>query len=157
MKDKQKSKKSVKTLQDKLNEFYTSINTNKLFIGFSMIFLNIGSRYIELKLTKSQEMLLKNIGREILIFSVAFIGTRDIIISLIITSLFIIFSKYVFNEDSKYNILPEKYKQLSAAIDTNHDGELSQEEIDNALKVLKKANEQDTLHKKINMLNNVNQ
>lgn len=148
-------KKKNSTFQDKLNNFYNGINTNKLFIGISMIFLNIGSRYIELKLTKSQEMLLKNISREILIFSVAFIGSRDIVIALIITSLFIIFSKYFFNEESKYNILPEKYKQLSDIIDTNHDGNISQEEIDNALKILKKAHDEDTLHKKINMLNYV--
>lgn len=130
-----------KNLHDKLNYFYNTINTNKLFIGIAMIFLNIGSRYIELKLTKSQEMLLKNVSREIFIFSVAFIGSRDIIISLIITSLFVIFSKYFFNEQSKYNILPEKYKQLSDVIDTNHDGIISKDEIDNALHILKKANE----------------
>lgn len=155
MKDKKTSSKN--SLQNKFNDFYSSINTNKLFIGISMIFLNIGSRYIELKLTKSQEMIMKNIARELLIFSVAFIGSRDIIVALIITSLFVIFSKYFFNEESKYNILPEKYKQLSNVLDTNHDGVISQDEIDNALKILKKANEEDSLHKKINMLNNISE
>ena len=66
------------------------LNTNKLLAGFVMIVMNIGSRYIELKLTKGQELLLKNIAREVLIFTIAFINTKDIVSSIIITLIFII-------------------------------------------------------------------
>lgn len=144
-------------INDKFNKMFENINTNKLFIGLAMLFLNIGSRYIELKLTKSQEAIIKNVAREVLIFSIAFIGTRDIIAALIITTLFIIFSKYIFNEKSKFNILPEKYKKLNDVLDSNHDGVISQEEIDKAIEILKKANNQENLDNKINMLNNMKQ
>ena len=50
--------------------FLNNISTNKLFIGLMMIFMNLGSRYIEIKLTKGQEMVLKNIAREVLIFTI---------------------------------------------------------------------------------------
>ena len=59
------------------------LNSNKLLAGFCMIAMNIGSRYIELKLTKGQELLLKNIAREVLIFTIAFINTKDILSSII--------------------------------------------------------------------------
>ena len=51
--------------------------------------------------------------------------------------------------------MPEKYKKLSNVIDTNNDGKVSQEELDKAHDILKRANEQDQLYNKINMLNNM--
>ena len=137
-----------------INDFFNNIASNKLFLGLMMIFMNIGSRYIEIKLTKGQEMVVKNIAREVLIFTIAFMGSRDIFIALIITAVFIILSNFVFNENSKFNILPEKYKKINSIIDTNDDGIVSQEEIDKAYDILKKAREKDNLTKKINMLNN---
>ena len=140
-----------------INNFFTNISTNKLFIGLMMIFMNIGSRYIEIKLTKGQEMIIKNIAREVLIFIIAFMGSRDIFIALIITAVFIILSNFVFNENSKFSVLPEKYKKLTNVIDTNNDGKISQEEIDKAYEILKKAKDQENLNNKVNMLNNITQ
>tara|TARA_Y100001935_G_scaffold130604_1_gene108203 strand:- start:5053 stop:5478 length:426 start_codon:yes stop_codon:yes gene_type:complete len=124
----------------KLNDYTKSISSNKLFVGVMMIFMNIGSRHIEIKLTKSQETLMKNIATEILIFTIAFIGTRDIITAIIITTIFVLLSKFVFNENSKYNILPKNYKQLETVLDSNNDGKISEKEIENAINILKKAN-----------------
>ena len=126
-------KEIVKKISDKnfkflnINDFFNNIASNKLFLGLMMIFMNIGSRYIEIKLTKGQEMVVKNIAREVLIFTIAFMGSRDIFIALIITAVFIILSNFVFNENSKFNILPEKYKKINSIIDTNDDGIVSQE------------------------------
>tara|TARA_Y100000768_G_C23975285_1_gene682707 strand:+ start:1781 stop:2206 length:426 start_codon:yes stop_codon:yes gene_type:complete len=139
MKKKNNKFKPTNMLQ-KLNDYTKSISSNKLFIGAMMIFMNIGSRHIEIKLTKSQETLMKNIATEILIFTIAFIGTRDIITAIIITTIFVLLSKFVFNENSKYNILPKNYKQLEKVLDSNNDGKISEKEIENAINILKKAN-----------------
>ena len=117
--------------------------------------MNLGSRYIEIKLTKGQEMILKNIAREVLIFTIAFMGSRDIFVALILTAVFIILSNFVFNENSSYCVLPEKYKKLTKVIDTNNDGKVSQDELDKAYDILRRANEEDQLNNKINMLNNM--
>lgn len=124
----------------KINDYTKTVSSNKLFVGAMMIFMNIGSRHIEIKLTKSQETLMKNIATEILIFTIAFIGTRDIITAIIITTIFVLLSKFVFNENSKYNILPKNYKQLEKVLDSNNDGKISEKEIENAINILKKAN-----------------
>ena len=105
----------------------------------------MSSRYIEIKLTKGQEMILKNIAREVLIFTIAFIGSRDIFIALIITAVFIILSNFVFNEKSKFCVLPEKYKKFVDVIDTDGDGKVSQEELEKAYEILKKAGEEEQL------------
>ena len=139
MKKKNNKFKPTNMLQ-KLNDYTKSVSSNKLFIGAMMIFMNIGSRHIEIKLTKSQETLMKNIATEILIFTIAFIGTRDIITAIIITTIFVLLSKFVFNENSKYNILPKNYKQLEKVLDSNNDGKISEKEIENAINILKKNN-----------------
>ena len=115
-----------------INEF----NNNKYVYGFLMILLNIGARYIEMDLVKShKEFLSSKMLRRLLIFTVAFIGTRDLVASLIITATFIIFVLNLFNVDSKYYVLPNSIKKL----DTNNDGVISPEEIKNAYDLLQKA------------------
>ena len=126
-----------------------NISTSKILLGIFMIFMNIGSRYIELKLTNGQEMILKNIAREVLIFTISFIATKDLLISFIITGVFIILANFVLNEKSKYNILPEKYKKLASIIDTNKDKIISDDEINKAYDILNKARGQIDNYKKL--------
>lgn len=131
---------NYKFSQFSVNSFISNLNTNKLFIGIMMIFMNLGSRYIEIKLTKSQENILKNIAREVLIFTIAFVGSRDLVIAFIITAVFMILSKYIFNENSRFNILPKRLKKLESSLDLDGDGKVSDKEIEQAIELLKKAN-----------------
>lgn len=140
----------------KFDIFMRDIGTNKLLIGVFMIFMNIGSRYIELKLTKGQEMILKNIAREVLIFTIAFVATKDLILSFIITCIFIILANFVFNEKCKFCILPDKYKNLTSLLDTNKDNIISENEINKAYDTLKKARGQIDDYKKIKTLESFN-
>jgi len=134
------------------NKLLQNLSTSKLFLGLLMIFMNIGSRYIELKLTSGQEMILKNIASEALIFTISFIATKDIVSSLIITGIFIILANFVFNEKSKYNILPDKYTKLASMIDTNKDNIISDDEINKAYEILKKARGQSDNYSKLEKL-----
>jgi hypothetical protein len=97
--------------------FLDSINESKLFAGLMMIFLNIGSRYITIELSKTQKQYLTNsILRQVLVFAVAFIGTRDILIALVLTAVFTILVDGLFHEDSKISLLP---KSLAPAVNEN--------------------------------------
>lgn len=94
-----------------------SINESKLFAGLMMIFLNIGSRYITIELSKTQkEYLTNSILRQVLVFAVAFIGTRDLIIALVLTAVFTILVDGLFHEDSKISVLP---KSMAPAVNEN--------------------------------------
>ena len=54
------------------------INNSKLFAGFVMILLNIGSRYVKIDITKAQEQYLKkSLGRHMLV-AITWLGTRFI-------------------------------------------------------------------------------
>ena len=150
-------KKNIfENFSNSINNIINSINQNKFMVAFSLILLNIGSKYINLDLTKGQELLIKSISREILIFSICFMASRDFIVSLIITFVFSISIKFLFNENSNYCILPNNFKNIISVLDTNNDKKISQEEINNAINVLEKAKKQEQQQFKINMLNNEN-
>ena len=120
-----------------------SLNNSKLFAGIVMILMNIGSKYITVKFSKSQEAYLRNyVGREILIFAVCWMGTKDIYMSLMLTAAFFVLSQHLFNENSSYCVLPQKYRELHKLVDLNGDGEVSQKEINEAVRTLKRAKEQ---------------
>jgi|TARA_B110000908_G_C10086045_1_gene371783 uncharacterized membrane protein (DUF485 family) len=125
----------IEDIIDVFRELIKTLNSSKFFIGIMMIVLNIGSKYIEIDLGKNHKQLLNNkIMRRILIFTIVFIATKDILISLIVTAVFVILVLNLFNQDSPLCILPKSYTDL----DTNNDNKISDEEIIQAYERLKK-------------------
>jgi len=135
-----------------LNKLSNKLNNSKYFLGIMMIMLNIGSKYVTVKLSKSQEAYLRNyIIRELLIFSVCWMGTRDILVSIVVTAAFFILTSHLFNEESRFCILPERYKKFHLLLDTNGDGEVSEQEINDAVALLTKAKKQKSARQKENV------
>jgi hypothetical protein len=131
-----------------------SLNSSAYFSGLIMIMLNVGSKYITVELSKSQEQLLKNsVGRQVLIFSIIWMGIRDIYKSLIMTAVFVILTDHLFNEKSKFCVLPEYLKALEYKIDTNDDNIVDEVEVGNALKVLDRAKKEYKNRNKLSALN----
>ena len=105
-----------------------------------MILLNVGSKFIAIQFSQSTEQYLKmNISKQILVFAMAWLGTREIYPSLLLTASFVILSEHLFNEESPYCIVPHKYRVLQKLIDTNDDGQVSEVELNEAIKVLEKS------------------
>jgi hypothetical protein len=139
---KKESKREKKNKNDKNlgGQFYSLINVlndNKFFAGVIMLIMNIGSKYLTVELSKTQENYIKySLGRQIIIFSILWVGTRDIAISLILTVLFVLSADYLFNENSKYCIIPEQYKELRNEIGKEV---VTQKEVNDAIDTLKRA------------------
>jgi len=120
--------------------YYYCLNDNKLFAGFIILMMNICTRYETLELSRSQTYYIKNIfGKPIMVFAILWIGTRDIFISLIFTVIFMIATEYLFNDESKYCIIPENCKPNENII-------ITKKQINDAVYLLKEARKQ----KKIN-------
>ena len=116
------------------------LNNSKFFAGVIMILLNIGSKFITIQFSKSTEEYLKmNVTKQLLVFSMAWMGTRDIYTALILTAVFTVLSDHLFNEESPYCCVPHKYRILTTLIDTNSDNNVSDIEITNAIAILEKA------------------
>ena len=85
---------------EKISESTDILNENKYFIGLTMILVNIGSRYIIDDLNNEHRNLIRNeYIRKVFVFCVFFMATRDILISLALTVMFIIVIKELFNFD----------------------------------------------------------
>lgn len=134
------------------SDLLNSLNSSKYFTGVMMILLNIGSRFVEIELNESMTSFIKlNIVKEILIFTMAWMGTRDIIVSLVLTACFTVLSEFLLNHKSNYCILPDKYKYLK--VDTNQDGKISDSEINKAIETLEKARKQKEKERNSELLN----
>lgn len=132
---------------DTIHKGVLSLNSNKFFAGLIMLVLNLGSKFITVKFSASQEAYLRNsVGRQLLIFAIAFIGTKDIYYSLAITAIFVVLADYLFNEDSDWCVLSDNFKSLKTEIDLNGDGIISDDELNKAIKTLQ-SYKKNQLHK----------
>jgi hypothetical protein len=123
-----------------INNHVMYLNNSKFFAGVIMILLNVGSKFMAIQFSKSTEEYMKfSLSKQLLVFSMAWMGTRDIYISLGLTAVFTILSDHLFNEESSMCIVPYKYRVLHKLLDTNGDGEVSETEIATANAILEKA------------------
>jgi hypothetical protein len=109
------------------------LSSNKYVLGIMILLINLGARYIGNELNEfSHKVLNHKFARRFLIFLVIWMGSRDLIVSLVITTCFILLSNTLLNEQSDYCILPidttstvnkEEYdvaKQIVAKYETTH-------------------------------------
>ena len=69
------------------------LNDNKFFLGIMLLVLNLGSRHLVDEFSANPEEYNRNlILRRFAVFAVCFVGTRDIVVSILLTAAFIILS-----------------------------------------------------------------
>jgi len=102
------------------------ITSSPFFIGIMMLLLNVGSRYITHEFSDNDEEYSQNIIlRRLTIFAVCFVGTRDLVVSLILTAVFVILStgfirgKSVFAREGMKN--PDLAMRAAAGLSGNID------------------------------------
>ena len=130
---------SFSDLFNYLNDTVVSLNNSKFFAGLMIITLNIASKFVTIKLSKSIESYLKyTFSRNILIFAIAWMGTRDIYIAGAMTILFIFLMDHILNENSVFCCLPETFTDYHVELyDT-----VSEDDIKKAKEVLERAEKQ---------------
>ena len=107
-----------------MHEKILELNTSKMFAGLMIITLNIASKFVTFRFGKTAEMYLKyTFSRQILVFAMAWMGTRDIYIAGGLTLVFIILFDFLFNENSSLCILPNELKEYYNNMDedVSHD------------------------------------
>jgi hypothetical protein len=136
-------KGTFKSIFTYLHNQIQAVNDSKIFTGLMILTLNVVSRFVNINLSKSMESYLKyTVSRQLLVFSIAWMGTRDIYIAMFITVCFIIFSEYLFNEDSALCILSEDFRDYHSTLlehNKTNDDKVSDDDIKKAKIVLEKA------------------
>jgi len=87
-----------------------NLSNSPIFNGSIMLLSNIGGKYLALDLPKNIDVLFENyaILRYLILFSVFFIATRDIKISVLLTLFYFIIIKFLINENSRFCIIEKK-------------------------------------------------
>jgi hypothetical protein len=141
---KQQDKNILTRLFSYLHNNIQAINNSKIFAGLMIITLNIVSKFANFKLSKTLESYFKfTFSRQILVFAIAWMGTRDIYISLIITFLFVIVTEYLFHEESRFFVLSEEFKDyhISMLDNETNSNNVTDDDIRKAKAVLVRAKE----------------
>ena len=138
--------KFLSDILDYLHEHIKRVNDSKIFAGLMIITLNIVSRFVTIKLSKSMESYLKyTFSKYVLVFTIAWMVTRDIYVATTIMLIYIVIMDYLLDDDSMFCILPEEFKNYHTELLEN-DGEnedVSDEDIKKAEKILERAKKQD--------------
>ena len=123
-----------------------NMNNSKIFAGLMIILMNITSKYVPIKLGKTMERLMKHyISAPLLVFTVSWIGTRDLYIAFIITGLYILFAEMLFNEDSHFCILSEEFRDYHDKMEKEEQNKneiLTDDDVIKAKAILEKAKRQ---------------
>ena len=91
-----------------IESVFDKVNTNKYFVGFMMIILTIGGRFIISELSEEQkEKIDTPIFRKVFIFCAFFMATRDIVTATLLSVLFLIFLESI-NFDEKFKKLDDE-------------------------------------------------
>jgi len=118
------------------------LNNSKFFAGIIMIMLNIGSKFISVNFSKSTEEYLKySLSKQILVFAMVWMATRDIYTSLVLTAVFVILSEHLFNEESNLCIVPQNKRVLPKPDENNNNNNnlVTEDELTTAIGILEKA------------------
>lgn len=141
--------KQQNSLLTKLDNQIQLLNGSKVFAGVMIILLNLSTRFVNFKLSKTTEAYLKNtFSTQVLVFAIAWMGSRDIYIALIVTAGFILLTEYLFNEDSEFCVFTEEFKDYhntKQEREKEEADEVTEEDIIKAKRVLDKAKKSDKL------------
>ena len=91
------------------------LNNSKLFLGIMLIILNIGSRHLVDELSTNPDEYNRNLVlRRIAVFAVCFVGTRDLVTSILLTAGFVILAQGV-SRRSREGMRNERQKTVESA------------------------------------------
>jgi hypothetical protein len=120
--------------------FNMPLKYDKIFAAIILIILNVGSKNIDLTLSPAQKyILMHDFTKQLLIFSIAWVGSRDIASALLVTGVYIIAIEVFMNTKSRFNLLPDSLRRLESSIDMNDDGTIDEDELNNAIKIIEQV------------------
>jgi hypothetical protein len=88
-------------------ESFANINNNKYFWGFTLLMLNLGSKYLASDLGKFHEKVLNSdLVKRFILFSLFFVATKDVLTSLALTFVFTFIVYGFMDEQSPLSFVP---------------------------------------------------
>lgn len=86
--------------------FLQELGGNKMFVGLTMILMQLGSRHVLLDISAGQQNLMrKELVKKVVVFCMFFVPTRDIMTASMLTFAFFFITDNVLNEKKSYSII----------------------------------------------------
>ena len=133
-----------------------AVNDSKLFAGLIVIVLNVSSKFTTVPISKTMESYLRNtFSKHILVFAIAWMGTRDIFIASIVLIVFTLLMQVFLNEQSPWCCLNEEFTTLHLSkLDgynpetgtVDEEADVSKEELEKCIKTFEKVISQMKAH-----------
>jgi hypothetical protein len=93
-----------------------TINSNKVLWGMSMLMLNFGARYVVADLGKTHEIILSHeITKKLIVLSLFFVATRDILMSFLLTVVYILVIDGILHEKRRFCLVPKSIVSSQAS------------------------------------------
>lgn len=147
---------TLATFYSNLNDHIHNINNSKLFAGLMIVTLNIASKFVNFNFSPTTEKYLKyTFSRQILVFAMTWMGTRDIIIATMFTLVFILFFDFLLNEDSAFCILPAQLREYYHNLEKEQ--KIDEKKYVEAMTVVEKYRKQEGLGESQKVLPNTNE
>ena len=109
------------------------LNDNKFFLGIMLLLLNVGSRYLVDEFSTNPEEYSRNLVlRRLAIFAVCFVGTHDIVTSLLLTAGFVILAQGVSSKSREGMANQKKTEEEEKKVDPDRaslGGDFSREKL----------------------------
>jgi hypothetical protein len=94
------------------------LNDNKFFLGIMLLLLNVGSRHLVDEFSVNPEEYSRNLTlRRLAIFAVCFVGTRDIVTSILLTAGFVILSQGISSKSREGMENKKKMEEEDKTVD----------------------------------------
>jgi hypothetical protein len=122
-----------------IDNILIELSNNKLFSGCLMLLTNLGGKYLAMEMPNNVDKIFVNnfILRYLVLFSIFFMATRDIKISILLSFLFFIIIRYFINENSTFCMI-KKYDN------DNQNKIISKNEFEKAKEIIYKYNLENT-------------
>jgi hypothetical protein len=94
------------------------LNDNKFFLGIMLLLLNVGSRHLVDEFSTNPEEYSRNLVlRRLAVFAVCFVGTHDIVTSLLLTAGFVILAQGVSSKSREGMANKQKVEEETKKVD----------------------------------------
>lgn len=100
---------------------FIGLNNSKMFWGIALIMMNLGSRFVIGDINKVHEkILMMDLIKKVVLFCMFFVGSRDVIIALILTFAFSIVINGLLNSKSRFSMLPREFQNTVLVTDPEY-------------------------------------
>lgn len=100
----------VLRVYNQIQKYTKPLNESKILAGIFIVLINISSKFVDIRLSKPMEAYFRHtFSRHALVFAMAWMPTRDIFLSLVVSAVVIFIIDHLANDNSPWCALSEQF------------------------------------------------